>query len=94
MRLWISWKESVGPSLDYRPFTAPINPIILDYWVVEFGKGVATLCAVCEAPSVRAARKAISDHWRPRRWVFAREKPDGWMPAKDKYPQPPSYEGE
>lgn len=83
-RFWISWNEY---SEDWRPITDPPTRAIIGWWKSgEAGDGsYATLCAVVDAASEGAAKKAVKKNWPPERmppvWRFCEEKPADFMPG-------------
>lgn len=84
-RFWISWEER---SPDHRPLTDPPNVAILGWWCSGYGDGYATLCALVEARSERAAKAAVDQDWPAvgrRVWRFVEERDADWLPG-DRFP--------
>ena len=73
MRFWISWEEPT-PDEDYRPFTVPVQPLVLHWWCSGHGDGYATLCAVVDADNEEAAKDAVKKFWKPQAWRFIEPK--------------------
>lgn len=87
-RWWVSWYEP-QPDGDHRPRKWPLANGVIAYWCSGFrsSDGAATLCAVVDAPTEKAARNAVTEQgWSPESWRFTDPRPDGWMPAPDRFP--------
>jgi len=90
-RYWISWEEHM-PDGDYRPFTTPVEPDITAWWCSGYGDDgeveYATLCAVVDAESERAAQSAVCKFWDPWAWRFCYAREDNWKPDGGRFPWP------
>jgi hypothetical protein len=88
-RFWVSWYESVSPD-DYRPLHDPPNAAILGWWCSGYrGDDIPTLCALLEAESEAAARKAVGEDWPgEKEWRFCEERAGDYVPG-DRFPLSP-----
>ena len=82
-RWWISWYQ---PTDDERPLTYPPNAAIIGWWNSGSSDEAWTLCAVVDAISEAAARKAVLKDWpEASNWRFCEPRIPTWRP-NDRFP--------
>lgn len=86
-RWWISWNEYEA---DFRPINDPPNAAVLGWWCSGEGEHHVTLCALVEAPTLKAVYLAIYENWPQGHDVldvrFTEEKSGEWLPDGDRFP--------
>lgn len=87
-RFWVSWREPIDETGDYRPISWPLPSSIPAFWCSGEGDGFVTLCAVVDAHSEAEVMDILAGYWKPFRWRFITEKEPGWRPASDRFPWP------
>jgi hypothetical protein len=93
-RYWISWREPLDETEDYRPLKWPLPEAIPAYWCSGYGDDFATLCAVVDARSEAEAMNIVGQHWQPSGWRFVEERSPEWRPSSDRFPWPEYAPGE
>ncbi len=94
-RFWISWYQ---PGEDYRPVYDPkkeSEPFDHRYWSSgqRCSDDAWTMCALVEAKTEAAAKKAVKKYWpEAGEWRFCEEKPMGWDPG-DRFPMKKEAKG-
>lgn len=87
-RFWVSWKEPVDETGDYRPMSWPLPDSIPSFWCSGEGDGYVTLCAVVDAHSEAEVMDIVGRYWKPSGWRFVTEKNPEWRPQSDRFPWP------
>jgi hypothetical protein len=89
MRYWISWWQ---PTEDYRPLNdPPANLNVLGWWCSGHKGDEAdtpSICALVQADSEAAARKAVYKDWpeaESAEWRFVTEESETFLP-NDRFP--------
>lgn len=86
---WVSWYETAD---DPAPEVWPLPDGVAWYITgCTADMEASTLCVLLSAPDEESAKKMIRRWWghgrRKIEWRFCLEKPHGWTPGEDRFPE-------